>query len=157
MSIELYKKLVNLIPYKIVSTTFSPPWLTIDVKCDYVNACVQLYQLYNIYDVFITSFIHVFTMPHHNNSVSYIYAHYAIFNLMFGISLSRHSSVSATKKTKKDVQHTSVLFTGNIKLLNSAFHISKTTKPISTKFIYFLPYIYTTSHIKIEGNNFSTS
>ena len=56
------------------------------------------------------------------------------------------------KKTKEDVRHTSVLFTGTVKLLNSAFCISKSTKPISTKFIYFLPYIYTTSHIKFEGN-----
>ena len=27
----------------------------------------------------------------------------------------------------------------------------------STKFLYFLPYMYTTSHIKIEGNRFSSS
>ena len=55
--------------------------------------------------------------------------------------------MSAAKKTKKDLQHTSVLFTGAVKLLNSAFHISKTTKPISTKFIYFLPYsTYTLLH-----------
>ena len=67
-----------------------------------------------------------------------------------------HSSVSAAKKAK-DAQHTSVLFTGAAKLPNSAFCISKTTKLISTKFIYFLPYIYTTSHIKIEGNRFSSS
>ena len=71
--------------------------------------------------------------------------------------IKTHSSVSAAKKTKKDVWHTSVLFTGTEKLLNSAFHISKTTKLISTKFIYFLLYIYTTSLIKIEGNRFSTS
>ena len=61
-----------------------------------------------------------------------------------------------SQKTE-DMWHTSVLFTGIIKLPNSAFHISKTTKPISTKFIYFLSYIYTTSHIKIEGNRFSSS
>ena len=71
--------------------------------------------------------------------------------------IKTHSSVSAAKKTKKDVQHTSVLFTGTAKLPNSAFCISKTTKPISTKFIYFLPYIYTTSHIKFEGNRLSSS
>ena len=59
-----------------------------------------------------------------------------------------HSRVSAAKKTK-DMQNTSVLFTGTVKLPNSAFRISKTTKLISTKFIHFLPYIYTTSHIKI--------
>ena len=44
--------------------------------------------------------------------------------------------MSAAKKTKEDVWHTSVLFTGTIKLPNSAFHISKTTKLISTKFVY---------------------
>ena len=55
--------------------------------------------------------------------------------------IKTHSSVSAAKKTKKDVQHTSVLFTGTIKLPNSAFCISKTPTPISTKIIYFLSYI----------------
>ena len=70
--------------------------------------------------------------------------------------IKTHSSVSEAK-TKENVQHTSELFTSTIKLPNSAFHISKITKPISTKFINFLPYIYTTSHIKIEGNRFSIS
>ena len=73
------------------------------------------------------------------------------------LQIKTHSSVSAAKKTKEDARHTSVLFTGTIKLPNSAFCISKTTIPISTKFTYFLPYIYTTSHIKIEGNIFSIS
>ena len=67
-----------------------------------------------------------------------------------------HNSVSADKKTKEYMWHTSVLFTGTIKLPNSTFHISKTTKLISTKFIYFLPYIYTTWHIKIKGNRFGS-
>ena len=71
--------------------------------------------------------------------------------------MKTHSSVSAAKKTKEDVQNTSVLFTGTIKLPNSAFCISKTTNPISTKFIYFLPYMYTTSHIKIAENHFNSS
>ena len=66
--------------------------------------------------------------------------------------ITTYSRVSATKKAKEDVQHASVLFTGTVKLPNSAIHISKTTKPISTKFIYFLPYIYTTSHIKTHTN-----
>ena len=44
--------------------------------------------------------------------------------------LSRHGSMSAAKKTK-DAWRTSVLFTVTIKLPNSAFCISKTTKPIS--------------------------
>ena len=57
--------------------------------------------------------------------------------------IKTHSRVSAAKKTK-DVQHTSVLFTSIVKLPNSTFCISKTTKLISTKFIYFLPYICTT-------------
>ena len=65
--------------------------------------------------------------------------------------------MSAAKKTKEDVRHTSVLFAGTVKLPNSAFCISKVTKLISTKFAYFLPYIYTTSHIEIEGNRFSSS
>ena len=71
--------------------------------------------------------------------------------------IKTHSSVSAAKKPKEDARHTSVLFTGTVKLPNSAFYISKTTIPISTKFTYFLPYIYATSHIKIEGNSCSSS
>ena len=58
--------------------------------------------------------------------------------------LSRHTVVSAAKKTKEDAWHTSVLYTSTVKLPNSAFCISKTIKPISIKFIHFLPYIYTT-------------
>ena len=61
------------------------------------------------------------------------------------IHIKTNSSVSLAKKTK-NLHHRSVLFTGTIKLLNLAFHIFKTTKLISTKFINFLPYIYTTSH-----------
>ena len=75
----------------------------------------------------------------------------------FSQYIKTHSSVSAAKKTKEDARHTSVLFTGTVKLPNSAFCISKTTTPISTTFTYFLPYIYTTLHIKIEGNSFSSS
>ena len=71
--------------------------------------------------------------------------------------IKTHSSVSAAKKPEEEASHTSVLFTGTVKLPNSAFCISKTNIPISTKFTYFLPYIYTTSHIKIEGNSFSSS
>ena len=71
--------------------------------------------------------------------------------------IKTHSSVSAAKKAKEDARHTCVLFTGIIKLPNSAFYISETTIPISTKFTYFLHYIYTTSHFKIEGNSFSSS
>ena len=69
---------------------------------------------------------------------------------------SRHT-MCQRPRNKKDPQHTSVLlFTGTVKLLNSAFRISKTSKLISTKFIYFLPYIYTTSHIQIKENPLST-
>ena len=75
----------------------------------------------------------------------------------FHDEIKTHSRVSAAKKTKTDAQHTSVLFTGTAKLPNLAFCISKIPKPISTKFIYFLPYICTTLHIKIEGNHFSSS
>ena len=73
-----------------------------------------------------------------------------------GTCIKTHSSVSVEKKQKKTCD-TQVLFTGTAKLPNSAFCISKTTKLISTKFIYFLPYIYTTLHMKIEGNRFSSS
>ena len=72
-------------------------------------------------------------------------------------SIKTHDHVSVATKMKNDARDTSVLFTGTINLQNSAFHISKVTKLISTKFIYFLPYIYTTSHIKIKGNRFSIS
>ena len=71
--------------------------------------------------------------------------------------IKTNSSVSAAKKTKEeDMRHTTVLFTGTVKLPNSAFYISKTTKLISTKFTYVLRYIYTTSHITIEENSFSS-
>ena len=61
------------------------------------------------------------------------------------------------QENKRRHRHASVLFTGNIKLPNSAFHISKATELISTQLIYFLPYIHTATHIKIEINCFSIS
>ena len=69
---------------------------------------------------------------------------------------SKHTVVcQQPRKQKKTCDtHASVSLTGTTKLPNSAFHISKTSKPISTKFIYFLPYIYATSHIKIEEHHF---
>ena len=70
------------------------------------------------------------------------------------VMIETHSNVSVAKKGKEDAWRTSVLFIGSTKLPNSAFCISKTTEVISIKFIYFLPYIYTTSHIKIEGDRF---
>ena len=42
-------------------------------------------------------------------------------------------------------KHAPLPMTGTVKLPNSAFHISKINKLISAKFLYFLPYIYTTS------------
>ena len=76
-----------------------------------------------------------------------------------GAYIKTHSHVSASKKTKKCIAHKCVyMLFSIIKSLNSVFHISKTTEAISTKFIYFLPYIYTTnSHIKIEGSYYSIS
>ena len=53
------------------------------------------------------------------------------------IIIKTHSSVSAAKKTKEDMWHTSVLFTDTAKLPNSAFCISQTTNPISIR-IYIL-------------------
>ena len=69
--------------------------------------------------------------------------------------IKTHGSVTAAKDMetrKKDAQHTSMLSTGSNKLQFSASHISKTTEPIYTKFIYFMPYIYTTLHTNFEGN-----
>ena len=53
---------------------------------------------------------------------------------------------------KEDVRHTSVLFTGTAKSPFSTPHISITTGPISIKFTYFMPCIYTTLHTKFEEN-----
>ena len=94
--------------------------------------------------------------PHEKITVQYHHFHTSDQSKM-PVYIKTHSSVSAANKPKEDARHTSVLFTGTVKLPNSAFCISKPTIPISTKFTYFLPYIYTTSHIKIEGNGFSSS
>ena len=61
--------------------------------------------------------------------------------------IKTHGRVSVAKK---DVQHTSVLFTGTAKLLFSTPHISITTGPISIKFTYFMPSIYTTLHTTFD-------
>jgi len=50
-----------------------------------------------------------------------------------------------------------MLFTRTEKPLISTSRSSKTTKPISTKFIYFMIYIYLTLHTKFEGDNASSS
>ena len=73
------------------------------------------------------------------------------------MNIKTHSSVSAAKKQKKTCSTQVCYLLGTVKLPNWAFCISKTTTTISTKFTYFLPYIYTTSQIKIEGNHFSIS
>ena len=54
--------------------------------------------------------------------------------------IKTHGRASAAKKTI-DAWQTSVLFTDTVNSPSAAFHISKTTMLISTKFIYFLPYI----------------
>ena len=70
-------------------------------------------------------------------------------------NIKTQSSVSAAKTTK-DTQHTSVLFTGTVKLPNSAFCISKTTKPISTNlYIFCLTCTILHIYIKIEETCFS--
>ena len=67
--------------------------------------------------------------------------------------IKTHGRVSAAKEV---VWHTSVLFTGTAKSPFSTPHISITTGPISIKFIYFMPSIYTTLHIKFEENQLSS-
>ena len=52
--------------------------------------------------------------------------------------IKTHGRVSVAKK---DMWHTSVLFTGSTKSLFS--YISKTAGPISVKFMYFMPFVYT--------------
>ena len=63
--------------------------------------------------------------------------------------IKTHGCVSAAKK---DVWHTSVLFTGTAKSPFSTPHISITTTPISIKFTYYMPFIYITWHTKFEEN-----
>ena len=53
--------------------------------------------------------------------------------------------------------NTSVLFTRTKISPILAFRISKSIAPISTKFIYFMPYIYATSHTKFERNRANSS
>ena len=53
---------------------------------------------------------------------------------------------------KKNVLHTSVLYTGIVKSPFSTPHISITTKPISIKFKHYMPTIYTPLHTKFEEN-----
>ena len=66
------------------------------------------------------------------------------------ISIKTRGSVSAAKKT---VWRTSVLFTRTPVSTFSAYCSLKTIGAISTKFIYVLPPIYTTSQTKFERNS----
>ena len=68
------------------------------------------------------------------------------------IGIKTHGHVSAAKK---DVQHTSVLFTGTIKSPLSTPCISITTGPISIKYTHFIPSINTTLHTKFKENQLS--
>ena len=68
---------------------------------------------------------------------------------------SRHTVVC--RAAKKIRAYTSVLFTRTKISPISAFCILKTIAPISTKFIYFMLYIYTTFHTKFERNRASSS
>ena len=70
---------------------------------------------------------------------------YSINITYISLSIKAHGRVSAAKK---DVQHTSVLFTGTAKSLFSTPHIFVIIYigPISIKFTYFMPSIYTTWH-----------
>ena len=61
------------------------------------------------------------------------------------------------RAAKKERANTSVLFTRTKITPISASRISKTIEPISTKFTYFMLYIYTTFHTKFEINRASSS
>jgi len=67
----------------------------------------------------------------------------------------RHTVVR--RAAKKVTRNTRVLFTQTEKLPISTSRSSKTTEPISTKFIYFMPSIYRTSHTKFYGDRASGS
>ena len=103
--------------------------------CVYHNSHEILYHDISSITIIVVSFVHMYTL----------------------CILSRHTAVCQRPRKQKKMCSTQVLFTSTTKLPNSAFCISKTTKLIFTKFIYFLPYIYTTLHIKFEENCFSSS
>ena len=83
-----------------------------------------------------------------HSTTDYCMRHYAGFS-QIGSEIKTHGRVSAAKEV---VWHTSVLFTGTAKSPFSTPHISITTGPISIKFTYFMPSIYTTLHTKFEEN-----
>ena len=68
--------------------------------------------------------------------------------------IKTHGHVSAAKKA---VWRASVLFTGTANSPFSTPRISITTRLISIKFTYFMPYIYVTLHTKFERNRPSSS
>ena len=72
---------------------------------------------------------------------------------LLSIYIKTHGRVSAAKEV---VWHTSVLFTGTAKSPFSTPHTSITLGPISIKFTYFMPSIYTTLHTKFEENQLSS-
>ena len=63
--------------------------------------------------------------------------------------ITTHGRMSAAKK---DVRHTSVLFTKTAKSPFSIPHILITTGLISIKVTYFMSSIFTTLHTKFEEN-----
>ena len=67
----------------------------------------------------------------------------------------RHTVVC--QRPRKTPGTRNVLFTRTAKSPISASHIFITTRQICTKFIYFMPSIYTTSQTKFEGNRLSIS
>ena len=104
-----------------------------------------------IFNYFIQLQLKMMTFPSWLGLAYYTqnFAYYAFkYSSKTAYYIKTHSSVSAAKKTKEDMWHTCVLFTGIIKLPNSAFCISNTTKLISAKFKYFN---FSLLHIKIEG------
>ena len=118
-------------------------------------ACSSSFKVWNCTHIFIKTYSSVSAAK---KTKKHVWHTSVLFTATIKLLSRRHTVVcQRPRKQKQHVRHASVLFTGTVKLLNSAFCISKTTKLITTKFIYFLPYIYTTSHIKIEGNHFSSS
>ena len=67
-------------------------------------------------------------------------------------SIKTHGHVSVAKK---DIWHTSVLFTGTTKSPFSTPRIFITTGPISIEFTYYIPSIYTTWRTEFEVNQLS--
>ena len=86
-----------------------------------------------------------------NNSYTYLSAFLPVITV--AAAIKTHGRVSAAKEV---VWHTSILFTGTAKSPFSTPHISITTGPISIKFTYFMPSIYTTLHTKFEENQLSS-